>query len=288
MKLFQNLTSSFRGEEYWIISLKSTQCKRPPHGGHVFPQIKILWTIFKKGHTKNNLVKLLQILTSCFREEDFLKISSCPYSANAPIHQSHVFRLIKLSQTFFEKGHWRKIPVKLLQNRTSRFREDFLRISSYLYSARSPHSPEPCLWTDQNFANNFWKESPKEHYFEIISKSDHGFWTQTFVLWRTLPTIWCNITTQNLLRITFSFNDLMLKRNRLKKDFFYKDRLIFGLDDPVANMSIRTGANRSSGKDIPPKTCFILPSIFKCVGTFSELSTKLSQILDWFPFQYGR
>ena len=45
-------------------------------------------------------------------------------------------------------------------------------------------------------------------------------------------------TTQNLLRITFSFNDLMLKTNQLKKDFFYKDRLIFGLDDPVANMSI--------------------------------------------------
>ena len=46
-------------------------------------------------------------------------------------------------------------------------------------------------------------------------------------------------TTQNLLRITFLFNDLMLKANRLKKDLFYKDRLIFGLDDPVANMSIR-------------------------------------------------
>ena len=46
-------------------------------------------------------------------------------------------------------------------------------------------------------------------------------------------------TTQKLLRITFSFNDLMLKTNRLKKDFFYKDRLIFGLDDPVANMLIR-------------------------------------------------
>ena len=46
-------------------------------------------------------------------------------------------------------------------------------------------------------------------------------------------------TTQNLLRNTFSFNDLMLKTNRLKKYFFYKDRLVFGLDDPVANMSIR-------------------------------------------------
>ena len=46
-------------------------------------------------------------------------------------------------------------------------------------------------------------------------------------------------TTQNLLRITFSFNDLMLKTNRLKKNFFYNDRLIFGLDNPVANMLIR-------------------------------------------------
>ena len=39
-----------------------------------------------------------------------------------------------------------------------------------------------------------------------------------------LKTLWekeKNIyTTQNLLRITFSFNDLMLKTNRLKKDFF--------------------------------------------------------------------
>ena len=25
----------------------------------------------------------------------------------------------------------------------------------------------------------------------------------------------------------------MLKTNRLKKDFFYKDKLTFGLDDPV-------------------------------------------------------
>ena len=47
-----------------------------------------------------------------------------------------------------------------------------------------------------------------------------------------------NYTTQNLLRITFSF-DLMLKTNRPKKYYFYKDRLIFGLDDHVANMSIR-------------------------------------------------
>ena len=94
----------------------------------------------------------------------------------APIHQSHVYEGIKISQTLFEKDHPRNIPVKLFQNLTSSFgEEDFLRISSCPYSARSPHSPEPCLWMDQNFANKFWKGSPKEHSCEIISKSDKQF-----------------------------------------------------------------------------------------------------------------
>ena len=79
-----------------------------------------------------------------------------------PIHQSHVYGRIKISQTIFEKGHPRNIPVKLFQNLTSSFREeDFLRISLCPYSARSPHSPEPCLWTDQNFANISKKGHPR-------------------------------------------------------------------------------------------------------------------------------
>ena len=74
----------------------------------------------------------------------------------APIHQSHVYGRIKISRTIFEKGHPRNIPVKLFQNLTSSFgEEDFLRISSCPYSARSPHSPEPCFWAHQNFANSF-------------------------------------------------------------------------------------------------------------------------------------
>ena len=94
----------------------------------------------------------------------------------APIHQSHIYRQIKILRTIFEKGHPRNIPAKLFQNLTSGFgEEDFLKISSCPYSARSPHSPEPCLWTDQNFANTFWKGSPKEHSCEIISKSDQRF-----------------------------------------------------------------------------------------------------------------
>ena len=87
----------------------------------------------------------------------------------------------KFREQIFEKGYLRNIPVKLFQNLTSSFREeDFLRISSCPYSARNPHSPEPCLWTDQNFTNIFGKGSPKEHSCEIISKSDQQFRRRRF------------------------------------------------------------------------------------------------------------
>ena len=153
------------------------------HQSHVYGRIKILRTIFEKGHQGNIPVKLFQNLTSSFGEEDFLGISSCPYIVQeAPIHQSHVFGRIKISQTIFEKGHPKNIPAKVFQNLTSCFKEDFLRISSCPYSARSPHSPEPCLWTDLNFANTFWKGSPKEHSCEIISKSDQRFRRRRFFL----------------------------------------------------------------------------------------------------------
>ena len=93
----------------------------------------------------------------------------------APIHQSHVFGQIKILQTIFERDHPRNISVKLFQNQN-------LRISSCPYSARSPYSPEPCFWTDQNFANSFWKGSPKEHFCEIISKSDRWFQRLRFLM----------------------------------------------------------------------------------------------------------
>ena len=66
--------------------------------------------------------------------------------------------------------------MKLFQNLTSGFREeDFLRKSLCPYSARSPHSPEPCFGTNQNFADTVWKGLSKEHSYEIISKSVHQF-----------------------------------------------------------------------------------------------------------------
>ena len=60
------------------------------------------------------------------------------------------------------------------------FWEEFIRISLCPYSASSPHSLMPCLLTDQNFANNFWKGSPKEHFYEILSKSDQWFHRRKF------------------------------------------------------------------------------------------------------------
>ena len=100
---------------------------------------------------------------------------------NAPIHQSHVHSRIKLSRTIFRKGHPRKIPVKLFQNLTSDLKRNFFsRISSCPYSARITHSPESCLWTDQNFVNNFLKGLPKEHSCEIILKSVQRFQRKRF------------------------------------------------------------------------------------------------------------
>ena len=70
--------------------------------------------MFENGHQRNIPVKLFQNQTSGFGEEDFLRISSCPYIVQeAPIHQSHVFGQIKISQTIYEKGHPRNIPAKL-------------------------------------------------------------------------------------------------------------------------------------------------------------------------------
>ena len=93
------------------------------------------------------------------------------YCARSPFHHSHVYGRIKISRTLFEKDHPRNIPVKLFQNQTSSYREeDFLRISSCPYGARSPHSLEPCLWTDQNFANNCLKRVTQGKFLWIYLK----------------------------------------------------------------------------------------------------------------------
>ena len=145
---------------------------------HVNWQIKISRTIFEKGHSRNISIKLFQNLTSTFREEDFLGVCSCPYSQSSPhslvpclkTDQKQLLRKVTRG-TFL----WNYFKIW-----GSGFGQDFLRISSCLYSAQSPHSHKPCLWMDQNFANIFWKGSPKEHSCETISKSDWPFQRRRF------------------------------------------------------------------------------------------------------------
>ena len=84
VKLFQNLTSGFGEKIFQEFLLVHTLQKAPIHQSHIYTQIQILLTIFKKGHSRNIPVKLFQNLTSSFREEDFLRISSCPYSVRSP------------------------------------------------------------------------------------------------------------------------------------------------------------------------------------------------------------
>ena len=156
--------------------------KAPIHQSHIYRQIKILRTVFEKGHSKNIPVKLFQNLTSSFEEEDFLRISSCPYSARSPHSPEPCLCMDQNFAFTFLKGSPKEHSCEIISKSDQQFwRTRFLRISSCPYSARSPQSPEPCLWMDQNFANNFWKGSPKEHSCEIISKSDQRFQRRRFL-----------------------------------------------------------------------------------------------------------
>ena len=71
---------SFCTIQTWI---SSCMCSAKSHQSHIYRQIKILRTIFEKGHPRNIPVKLFQNLTSGFGEKSFWRISSCPYSAKS-------------------------------------------------------------------------------------------------------------------------------------------------------------------------------------------------------------
>ena len=140
-------------------------------------------TSFEKGYTRNIPVKLFQNLTSGFGEKDFLRISSCPYSAR----RSHspepcLWTDQNFAKNFFEKGHPRNIPVKLFQNLTSSFgEEDFLRISSCPYSARSPHSPEPCYGQIKISGTIFEKGHPRNIPVKLFQKQTSSFRKKDFL-----------------------------------------------------------------------------------------------------------
>ena len=56
----------------------------------------------------------------------------------------------------FRKGSPKEHFYEIISKSDPGFREeDLYRICKCLYSESSPHSREPCLMTDQNFATNF-------------------------------------------------------------------------------------------------------------------------------------
>ena len=99
------------------------------HQSHVYGQIKISLTVCEKSHPRNIPGKLFQNLTSGFGKEDFLRISSCPYSARSPHSPVACFWTDQNFAKIFENGHPRTISVKLFQNWTNGFRRDFKRIA---------------------------------------------------------------------------------------------------------------------------------------------------------------
>ena len=132
-------------------------------------------------------MKLFQNVTSGFGEKSFLRISSHPYGARSPHSPEPCFWVDQNFANKFEKSHLRNIPLKLFQNLTSSFVEDFLRISSCPYSARSPHSPEPCLWMDQNFANSFEKGHPRNIPVKLFQNQTSGFGEEDFLRISSCP-----------------------------------------------------------------------------------------------------
>ena len=55
------------------------------------------------------------------------------------------------------------------------FREQFTRIPSCLYSARSPHSLIPCSLTDQNFTNNYGKGNSRNVSMRLFRNLTSSF-----------------------------------------------------------------------------------------------------------------
>ena len=115
-------------------------------------------------------MKLFQNLTSGLREKDILKISSCLYSERT----HHSLQPCLMTDQNFPNTFWERSLYEHFCENISKIwqavseKNIFLRISS---CARSPHSPEPCLWTYQHFANTFLKGVTQGtflwHYFKI-------------------------------------------------------------------------------------------------------------------------
>ena len=133
-----------------------------------------LWTIFEKGHPRNISVKLFQNLTSGFREEDFLRISSFPYSESSP---HSLEPCLKTDQNFPNNFWERLIQGTFLWNYfkiwPAAFGEDFFRNSSCQYSAKKTPFTRAMFMDGSKFCEQFLKRVTQGtflwNYFKIGS-----------------------------------------------------------------------------------------------------------------------
>ena len=146
--------------------------KAPNHQSHVYWWIKILRIVFKNGYPRNIYVKLFQNLTCVFREEDFLRISSCPYSAKSHTHTPPPPPPPRAA-IFFDGPKFHEQILKWVSQWTILWNDlktwqavsedkNFEEIFWSQNSEKSLSPRRPCFTTDQNFANNFWKGSHNE------------------------------------------------------------------------------------------------------------------------------
>ena len=98
----------------------------PPPSCHVFWQIKILQTIFEKGRPRYIPVNFFQNQGKGFREEDLLRISSCPYCVKSLRPMAAMFLMDQNFTNTFWKGSHKEQSCEIISKLDQRFQRRFL------------------------------------------------------------------------------------------------------------------------------------------------------------------
>ena len=140
----------------------SLQCKMPPFTRAMFMDGS---KFFEEGHQRNISVKIFQNLTSSFREEDLLRISSCPYSARSSHSPEPCFWADQNFTSTFWKGSPKEHSCEIISKSDQRFqRRRFLK-NCLKNSISLPWQPEFLM--ESNSVNNFWRGPPKEYSCQV-------------------------------------------------------------------------------------------------------------------------
>ena len=137
---------------------------------------------FWKGSPKEHFYEIIWKSDKWFQRRRILKNFSEVHTVKiaSPRPQQPCFSMDQNFANNFWKGSHKEQNCEIIPNSDLRFQRFFFRISSCPYSAKCSHSPEPCLYMDRTFTNNFWKGSHKENSCEIISKFDKRFQRRKF------------------------------------------------------------------------------------------------------------